>query len=245
MYITAVQIGFERQRKKQLSKVASVKPYGSMPVCVPPEFWVLGSPQPMNTNDWHSTLAILSKLRRIASQTLHRAHPGCDLPRRLPRAPCVPSRIVLERSALNSPTNRATRPAIAKKTIESRQANRPISPWRAVAFHPVAAELACVCKVAPWGGGSEVGGGDEGVCIGGGGGEGRGGEGADGGASGGGAVDFGEGGEGVPAEMLPGVGGILGGDGGGRATGGGDDGTAVCDPPSSQSVPKHVSKQMP
>ena len=89
---------------------------------------------------WHSTLAILSKLRRIASQTLHRAHPGCDLPRRLPRAPCVPSRIVLERSALNSPTNRATRPAIAKKTIESRQANRPISPWRAVAFHPVAAE---------------------------------------------------------------------------------------------------------
>ena len=72
-----------------------------------------------------------------------------------------------------------------------------------MAFHPVAAELACVCKVAPWGGGSEVGGGDEGVCIGGGGGEGRGGEGADGGASGGGAVDFGEGGEGVLAEMLP------------------------------------------
>jgi hypothetical protein len=72
---------------------------------------------------WHSTLAILSKLRRIASQTLHRAHPGCDLPRRLPRAPCVPSRIVLERSALNSPTNRATRPAIAKKTIESKHAN--------------------------------------------------------------------------------------------------------------------------
>jgi len=95
------------------------------------------------------------------------------------------------------------RPAIAKKTIESKHANRPISPWRAVAFHPVAAELACVCKVAPWGGGSEVGGGDEGVCIGGGGGEGRGGEGADGGASGGGAVDFGEGGEGVLAEMLP------------------------------------------
>ena len=50
MYITAVQIGFERQRKKQLSKIASVKPYGSMPVCVPPEFGVLGSPQPMNTN---------------------------------------------------------------------------------------------------------------------------------------------------------------------------------------------------
>ena len=88
---------------------------------------------------WHSTLTILSKLRRIASQTLHRAHPGCGLPRRLPRAPCVPSRIVLERSALSSPTNLATRPAIAKKAIE-RQANRPISPWRAVAFHPVAAE---------------------------------------------------------------------------------------------------------
>ena len=50
MYITAVQIGFERQRKKQLSRIASVKPYGSMPVCVPPEFGVLGSPQPMNTN---------------------------------------------------------------------------------------------------------------------------------------------------------------------------------------------------
>ena len=50
MYITAVQKGFERQRKKQLSKVASVKPYGSMPVCVPAEVWVLGSPQPMNTN---------------------------------------------------------------------------------------------------------------------------------------------------------------------------------------------------
>ena len=245
MYITAVQIGFERQRKKQLSKVASVKPYGSMPVCVPPEFWVLGSPQPMNTNDWHSTLAILSKLRRIASQTLHRAHPGCDLPRRLPRAPCVPSRIVLERSALNSPTNRATRPAIAKKTIESRQANRPISPWRAVAFHPVAAELACVCKVAPCGGGSELGKGDEGGCIGGGGGEGRGGEGADGGASGGGAVDFGEGGEGVPAEMLPGVGGILGGDGGGTATGGGDECTAGRDPQLAPSAQKHVSKQMP
>jgi len=83
------------------------------------------------------------------------------------------------------------------------------------------------------------------VCIGGGGGEGRGGEGADGGASGGGAVDFGEGGEGVPAEMLPGVGGILGGDGGGRATGGGDECTAVCDPQLAPSVPKNVSKQMP
>ncbi len=102
-----------------------------------------------------------------------------------------------------------------------------------------------MCKVAPFGGGSEVGGGDEGGCIRGGGGEGRGGEGADGGASGGGAVDFGEGGEGVPAEMLPGVGGILGGDGGRRATGGGDDRTAVCDPPSSQSAQKHVSKQIP
>jgi len=101
-----------------------------------------------------------------------------------------------------------------------------------------------VCKVAPWGGGSELGGGDEGGCIGGGGGEGRGGEGADGGASGGGAVDFGEGGEGVPAEMLPGVGGILGGDGGGRATGG-DDCTAVCDPQLAPSAQKHVSKQMP
>ena len=89
-----------------------------------------------------------------------------------------------------------------------------------MAFHPVAVVLACVCKVAPWGGGSELGGGDAGVCIGGGGGKGRGSEGADGGASGGGAVDFGEGGEGVPAEMLPGVGGILGGEGGGRTTGG-------------------------
>ena len=73
--------------------------------------------------------------------------------------------------------------------------------------------------MAPCGGGSELGGGDEG-CVSGGGGDGRGGEGADGGASGGGAVGFGEGGEGEPAEMLPGVGGILG-DGGGRATGGG------------------------
>jgi len=95
-----------------------------------------------------------------------------------------------------------------------------------VAFRPVAAELACVRKVAPWGGGSEVGPGDEGCfsggegCFSGGGGEGRGGEGVDGGASGGGAVDFGKG---VPAEMLPVVGGILGGDGGGRITGGGGD----------------------
>ena len=71
--------------------------------------------------------------------------------------------------------------------------------------------------MAPWGGGSELGGGDEG-CVSGGGGEGRGGEGADGGASGG---EGGEGGEGVPAEMLPGVGGMPGGDEGGRATGGG------------------------
>ena len=169
---------------------------------------------------WHSTLAILSKLRRITSQTLHRAYPGCDLPRRLPRAPCVPSRIVLERSALCSPTNRTMRPANAKKTIESRQANRPISPSRAVVFRPVAAELACVCKVLPCGGSSKLGGSDEG-CIGVGGGEGRGGEGADGGSSGGGGVDFGDCGEGVPAEMLPGVGGILGGDGCGRTDGGG------------------------
>jgi hypothetical protein len=86
-----------------------------------------GPQQPSNPemaySVWHSTLAILSKLRRIARQTLHRAHSGCGLPRRLPRAPCVPPRIVLERSALNSPTNRATSQAIAKKTIESRQAN--------------------------------------------------------------------------------------------------------------------------
>jgi hypothetical protein len=67
---------------------------------------------------WHSTLAILSKLRRIASQTLHgAAHPGCDLPRRLSLAPCVPSRIVHERSVLHSLTNRTMRLAIAKKTI--------------------------------------------------------------------------------------------------------------------------------
>ena len=99
--------------------------------------------------------------------------------------------------------------------------------------------------MAPWGGGSELGGGDERGCIGGGGGEGRGGEGADGGASGGGAVDFDEAGEGVPAEMLPGVGGILGGDGGGRATGGGNDCTAVCDPQLAPSAQKHVSEQMP
>ena len=63
-----------------------------------------------------------------------------------------------------------TRPAIAKKTIESRRANRPFSPRRAVAFHPVAAELASVCGVAPWGVlGSELGGADEGGCISGGG----------------------------------------------------------------------------
>ena len=72
----------------------------------------------------------------------------------------------------------------------------------------MAAELACVCKVVPWDGGSELGGGDEG-CFSGGGGKGRGGEGVDGGASGEGAVDFGEGGEGVQAVLLPGVGGIL------------------------------------
>ena len=71
--------------------------------------------------------------------------------------------------------------------------------------------------MAPWDGGSELGGGDEG-CVSGGGGEDRGGEGADGGASGGEG-----GGEGVSAEMLPGVGGILGGDGGGRTKGGGGD----------------------
>jgi hypothetical protein len=117
---------------------------------------------------WLSTLVIMVKLMRIAIQTLHSAYPGCEIPRELPCAPRVPSRIVLERRALNSPTNRATRPAIAKKTVESsRQASRPISPWRAVAFHPVSAELA----VAPWGGGSEHGGGDEG-CVSGGGGEG-------------------------------------------------------------------------
>ena len=52
--------------------------------------------------------------------------------------------------------------------------------------------------MAPWGGGSELGGGDEGGCISAGGGKGRGGEGADG--------------EDLPAEMLPGVGGILGGE---------------------------------
>ena len=53
--------------------------------------------------------------------------------------------------------------------------------------------------MAPWDGGSELGGGDEG-CVSDGGGKGRGVKGADGGASGGGTVDFGEGGEGVPAE---------------------------------------------
>ena len=83
--------------------------------------------------------------------------------------------------------------------------------------------------MTPCGSGSELGGGDEG-CVSGGGGKCHGVEGAGGGASGGGTVDFGEGGEGVPAEMLPGVGGILGGNGGGRATGCGDDSTATCDP---------------
>ena len=90
--------------------------------------------------------------------------------------------------------------------------------------------------MAPCGSGSELGGGDEG-CVGGGGGKGRGVEGAEDGASGGGALDFGEGSEGVQAEnRLPGVGGIIGGDGSGRATGGGGDCTA-CDPQCAQSVP--------
>ena len=101
-----------------------------------------------------------------------------------------------------------------------------------------------MCKVVPWGGGSELDGGDE-ECVSGGGGKGRGGEGADGGATGGGAIDLGEGGERVTAEMLPGVGGIHGGDGGRRATGGGEDCTAVCDPQLAPSAQKHVSKQMP
>ena len=151
---------------------------------------------------------------------------SCDLSRGLPRAPCVLSRIVQDSRALNSPTNRTTSPAIAKKTIESRHASRPISPWRAVlrwmesqvdADPGWRAVLACECGVAPCGSGSELGGGDEGG-VSGGGGEGRGGEGFDGGASGG---WDGFGGEGVPAEMLPGVGGILGGDGCGRTDGGG------------------------
>jgi hypothetical protein len=94
-----------------------------------------------------------------------------------------------------------------------------------------------VCKVVPCGGGSELGGGDKGGCIGGGGGKGCGDEGADGCASGGGVIDFVEGGEGVPVEMLPEVGGILEGDGGDTATGGGDDCTAVCNTQLAQSAP--------
>jgi hypothetical protein len=192
---------------------------------------------------WHSTLAILSKLRRIASQTLHRAHPDCDLPRRLPRAPCVPSRIVLERRALNSPTNRATRPAIAKKTIERQASESTLLALESGGIPSRGCRVGMRVQGGALGRRQQSRRGRRGGCIRGGGG--RGGKGADGGASGRGAVDLGEGGEGVPAEMLPGVGGILGGDGGGRATGGGDDCTAACDPQLAQSAQKHVSKPMP
>ena len=71
---------------------------------------------------WHSMLAILLKLRSTTSQNLQGAPPGCDSPRMPPLASCTPSRIVLHSCARNSPIDRTTRPAVAKKTpIERRQ----------------------------------------------------------------------------------------------------------------------------
>ena len=61
---------------------------------------------------WHSTLAIPLKLKRMTSQTLQGAPPGCDSSRMLPLLSCIPSRIVLHSSTRNSPmpgTRRARR----------------------------------------------------------------------------------------------------------------------------------------
>ena len=66
---------------------------------------------------WHSTLAIPLKLKRMTSQTLQGAPPGCDSPRMLPLASCIPSRIVLHSSTRNSPM-----PGTKEPTIR---------PWRA------------------------------------------------------------------------------------------------------------------
>ena len=72
---------------------------------------------------WLSTLAIPLKLRRIISpRMLQGAPPGCDSPRMLPLAPCIPSRIVQRSSARNKPIDRTARPAVVNKTpIESRK----------------------------------------------------------------------------------------------------------------------------
>ncbi len=72
---------------------------------------------------WLSTLAIPLKLRRIISpRMLQGAPPGCDSPRMLPSAPCIPSRTVLRSRARNNQVDRAARPAVVKKTpIESRK----------------------------------------------------------------------------------------------------------------------------
>jgi hypothetical protein len=63
------------------------------------------------------------KLRRITSpRMLQGALPGCDSPRMLPLAPCIPSRIVLHSSARYKPIDRTARPAVVNKTpIESRK----------------------------------------------------------------------------------------------------------------------------
>lgn len=54
---------------------------------------VVPSPVSFFGDSWHSTLAMLLKLRRNISQALPGAPPGCDSPRKIPLAPCIPPRI--------------------------------------------------------------------------------------------------------------------------------------------------------
>lgn len=55
---------------------------------------VVPSPVSFFGDSWHSTLAMLLKLRRNISQALLQgAPPGCDSPRKIPLAPCIPPRI--------------------------------------------------------------------------------------------------------------------------------------------------------
>ena len=136
-------------------------------VCPPQSEHVFGTPQ-------HSTLAILLKLRRMTSQTLQGAPPGCDRPRMLPLASCTPSLIVHRSSARSSPIDLKARPAVVKKTpFESRKPTivkvkyvwvmpTIVSGKKEPTIRPrMASAPAIVCMSAPWRGWLGVG---HGVC---------------------------------------------------------------------------------
>ena len=87
---------------------------------------VVPSPVSFFGDNWHSTLAMLLKLRINISQTLQGEPPGRDSPRKIPLASCIPPRIVLHGDAPKS----LSLPVVARAAVIASSPAHGPTEWR-------------------------------------------------------------------------------------------------------------------